>query len=283
MQMPLTTMKEILVEARKKGYAVGAFEIWSLDSAQAVVEAAQEQEIPVILQAGPLECDFSGMKNIYRIAKMVAEDASIPVALHADHFQSYEDILRAIDAGFTSVMIDASHLSFKENVKLTKRVANYAKSAEVTVEAELGKVGGCEANIDVDEGEATQTNPEEAAMFVKETGIDALAVAIGTAHGFYKSKPKINIGRLKKIAEKVDIPLVLHGGSGTPDDKVVEAIKCGIAKVNICTEFVAAYGQAYTDIQNSQDFKYNIPLLFGTGKQAGKALAAAKIKLFSCR
>lgn len=223
--MPLVTMNEILVPARKEGYGVGAFEFWSLDSAQAVVEAAEGLNMPVILQAGPLECQYAGIKNLSQIAKLVAEATSVPVALHLDHGDTYELACKAIDAGFTSVMIDASHLSFKENLDVTKKVVEAAKPYGVTVEAELGKLAGSEGNIDVSEEEAAQTDPDEAKKFVEETGIDALAVAIGTTHGFYKSTPRINIERLKKIAEVVSIPLVLHGGSGTPDEKVKEAIK----------------------------------------------------------
>lgn len=281
--MSLTTMKEMLIEARSKKYAVGAFEFWSLDSAQAVVEAAQELNMPVILQFGPLEAEYAGIKNLSKIAYMVAEEASIPVALHADHFETYEDICRAIDAGFTSVMIDGSSLSFRSNMELTKKVVEAAKPYGITVEAEIGKLSGSEALLEVSEEDATQTDPDEANRFVEETGIDALAVAIGTAHGFYKYTPKINIERLKKIAEKVRIPLVLHGGSGTPEDKVVEAINNGIAKVNICTEFVSAYGKAYSNVQNKPGFKYNIPALMGAGKAAGKEVAFSKIKLFSCK
>lgn len=281
--MPLVTMNEILVPARKEGYGVGAFEFWSLDSAEAVVEAAQELDMPVILQAGPLECQYAGIINLSKIAKMVAEATSIPVALHLDHGDTYELACQAINAGFTSVMIDVSHLSFDENVNITRKVVEAARSSGVTVEAELGKLAGCEGNLDVTEEEAAQTDPDEAKIFVEETGIDALAVAIGTAHGFYKSTPRINIERLKKITEKVNIPLVLHGGSGTPEEKVKEAIKNGIAKVNICTEFVAAFGKAYINTQNVPGFKYSIPSLFGPSKAAGKELAALKIKLFSCK
>lgn len=280
--MPLVTMKEILIPARENGYAVGAFEFWSLDSAQAVLEAAKELNMPVILQAGFIECEFAGgIKYLYKIARMVADDTSVPVALHLDHADNYEFVCRAIDAGFTSVMIDGSHLPFKENIRVTKQVVDVAKPANVTVEAELGKLAGNEGNISVCEEEVSQTNPEEARLFVEETGIDALAVAIGTAHGFYKFTPKINIERLKQIEKTVSIPLVLHGGSGTPEEKVIEAIRCGIAKVNICTEFVSAFGRTYINTQNASGFKYSVPGLFGPSKEAGKQLVASKIKLFS--
>ena len=278
--MSLVTMNEILVPARKEGYGVGAFEFWSLDSAQAVIEAAEELEMPVILQAGPLEIEYAGIKNIYLIAKAIADNTSVKVALHLDHGETYEQACQAIDAGFTSVMIDASHFSYSENVNLTRKVVSAAKPFGVTVEAELGKLAGSEGYLDVNEEDAAQTDPDEAKQFVEETGIDALAVAIGTAHGFYRSIPRINIERLKKIAEKVSIPLVLHGGSGTPDEKVKESIINGIAKVNICTEFVAAFGRAYTATQQISGFKYSIPALFGPSRAAGKALAKEKIRLF---
>jgi len=178
-------------------------------------------------------------------------------------------------------MMDGSMLSFKDNIAITRKVVEAAKPAGVTVEGEIGKLAGSEANISVTEEEAAQTDPEEARIFVEETGIDALAVAIGTAHGFYKFTPKINIDRLKMISEKVGLPIVLHGGSGTPDAKVVESIKYGIAKVNICTEFVAAFGKAYIATQGAEGFKYSVPGLFAPSKAAGKALAYSKIKLFS--
>jgi len=217
------------------------------------------------------------------IARALADSTPIPIALHLDHGDTYELACQAVDAGFTSVMIDASHLSYEENVNVTKKVVSVAKSAEVTIEAELGRLAGCEANSDVADEEAMQTDPYEAERFVQDTGIDVLAVAIGTAHGFYKFTPKININRLKEIAMKVSIPLVLHGGSGTPDAKVVEAIKAGVAKVNICTEFLAAFGKGYKNVLNNEGFKYSVPSFFLPSKTAGKELALYKIKLFSCK
>lgn len=279
--MPLVNMNEVLIPARLNKYAVGAFEFWSLDSAQAIVEAAEVLNMSVVLQAGPLECQYAGIKNLSAIAKMIADNTPISVALHLDHGDSFELAYQAIDAGFTSIMIDASQLPYEENVKITKKVVSMAKSAGVTVEAELGRLEGCEASMEISENEAMQTDPDEAKRFTDETGIDALAVAIGTAHGFYKSTPRINIERLKKIGEKVSIPLVLHGGSGTPDEKVIEAINLGISKVNICTELLAAFGKEYINTQNSPGFKYSCISLFTPSKSAGKELVASKIKLFS--
>jgi fructose-bisphosphate aldolase, class II len=279
--MPLVTMKGMLETARQGKYAIGAFEFWSLDSAQAIVEAAAELGLPVILQCGFIECEFAGgIRNLYRIAKMVADDSDVPVALHLDHAEDFGFIQSALDAGFTSVMIDGSKLPLQENTRLTRRVVEAAKPYFASVEAELGKLAGTEGNGSVNAEEAAQTDPEDARLFVDETGIDALAVAIGTAHGFYTFTPRINIERLKQIAAKVTVPLVLHGGSGTPDEQVAAAIRHGISKVNICTEFVAAFGRTYIATQNQPQFKYSIPALFGPSKQAGKQLAMSKMRLF---
>jgi fructose-bisphosphate aldolase class II len=278
--MPMVTIKEMLETARAEKYAIGAFEFWSLDSAQAVVESAEELDIPAILQAGLYECNFAGgINKLAEVARIAAKDSPVPIALHLDHAEDYDLVKSALDAGFTSVMIDASALSFNDNVNLTKKVVEAARSYGASVEAELGKLIGNEGHISVSEEEAAQTDPDDAKKFVENTGIDALAVAIGTVHGFYNFTPKINIARLKRIAANVSIPLVLHGGSGTPDEAVTEAVKNGIAKVNICTEFVAAFGKQYINTQNQPGFSYNIPGLFGPSKQAGKDLVKSKMKL----
>jgi fructose-bisphosphate aldolase, class II len=282
--MPLVNMNDILIPARKGGYATGAFEFWSLDSAQAVVWAAETLKMPVILQAGPFECEYAGGPDkLAAIARLAAGQSTVPVALHLDHGDTIELVRQCISAGFTSVMIDVSHSEYAVNVEITCRVVQMAKEAGVSVESELGTLPGAEARLDIRDEEALQTDPDEAMRFVKETGIDALAVAIGTVHGFYKFTPRINIPRLKAIAEKVSIPLVLHGGSGTPEGKVLESIRHGIAKINICTEFLQAMGKGYTSVQAADGFKYSVPALFAPARQAGMELVMSKIKLFSCR
>lgn len=279
--MKLFPMKQMLSDAREGGYAIGAFEFWSLDSAQAVVNAAQELRVPVILQAGELEIAYiKSYADAAKIARMAADGVDIPVALHLDHGDTIEQVKSAIDAGFTSVMIDSSRLPYDENVEATLKVVEIASPCGVTVEAELGVLAGSEGKLSHSEAEATQTTPEEAARFARDTGVDVLAVAIGTAHGFYQYEPEINIGRLKKIAAAVSLPLVLHGGSGTPDAAVREAVSNGIAKINICTEFIAAYGKAYAYAQNADGFKYNVKSLFGKGAAAGQDLAYKKLEWF---
>lgn len=277
--MKLVTMKSILTEAQKQKYAVGAFTFSTLDAAYAIIDAANKAKMPVILQVGPLECDYAGLEELTEIAKMAAKRAAVPVALNFDHGDTIEYCERAVKAGFTSVMIDASRCAYEENIRITREVVKIASPYGVSVEAELGKIGGAEGHIDVTD--AAQTDPDEAADFVSRTGIDALAVAIGTAHGFYTQAPVLNIERLKAIAAKTAVPLVLHGGSGTPDAQVLEAIAGGITKVNINTEFTAAMGKAFIECQSAEGFRYSIPSLYEPAKIAGSNLAYKKIKFFA--
>ena len=276
----LVNMREMLIDARKNGYAVGAFEFWSYDSARAIVSAADHLNMPVILQIGHFERDYlDGYKNARLVADMVSSlFPSTPVALHLDHATEYEEVCKALDAGFTSVMIDASALPFEENIAITKKVVELANEYGASSEAELGTLAGNEGDVSNPE---MQTDPEQAHIFVNETDVDCLAVAIGTAHGFYTKPPVINISRLKEIAGKVSIPLVLHGGSGTPDDKVQEAVRNGIAKVNICTELIASFGKRLSAVQCERDFKYNVFQFFREGMIAGEKLAESKIRLFN--
>ena len=279
--MGFVSMKSILEKAKKSRYAVGAFTFASLDTAYAVIDAANRANMPVILQAGPLECDYAGLEELAEIAKFAVKRANVPAALNLDHGNTVEIAEQAVKAGFSSVMIDASKYNYEENIRMTKEVVKIASALGVSVEAELGKIGGAEGLIDIKNAEATQTDPEEALEFIERTGIDALAVAIGTAHGFYTQAPVLNIERLKKIVELTNLPLVLHGGSGTPDKQVLEAINSGITKVNICTEFLAAMGKAFADCQKADGFRFNYPALFEPARIAGSALAYEKIKFFS--
>ena len=237
--MALVTMREMLKEARAHKYAVGAFEFWSYDSAYAVAKAAKSLNVPAILQVGPYEKEFmDGYKNAVAMAKMAAEHFDLPVAIHLDHAEEYDEVVEALEAGFTSVMIDASKYEFDKNVELTCKVVEKAKEYGASVEAEIGKLAGNEGNITNDEDE--QTDPAMAAEFVRQTGIDCLAVAIGTAHGAYKHKPCLDLNRLAEIRSTIDTPLVLHGGSGLTDDDFRNTIKNGIAKVNIFTDLCLA-------------------------------------------
>ena len=273
--MALVKMKELLDDAKKNNYAVGAFEFWSLDSIRAIIEAAEELNSPVILQAGATELNFMGWDGVSRAVPYLIENAKIKAALHLDHSTELKWVKMAVESGFSSVMIDASEMSFEKNVLITKETVEIAKPYGITVEAELGRLPGFEGAVSVEDAEAFQTDADEAARFVRETGIDCLAVAVGTAHGMYKTKPKLNIARIKEIAGAVDVPLVLHGGSGTPDEMVREAIKAGICKVNVCTEFMDAYRRSYLKGGHP-----SIRGLFEPAFFAGKEVIKEKIKLF---
>ena len=278
--MPLVTMKEILLPALKEKRAVGGFEFWSIESIQAIIGAAEEYNSPVILQAGPYECDHAGIDNLSTIARFMAGKSFVPVALHLDHGDTLERAKAALENGFTSVMIDASQKSFDENVKVTRQVVEMAKKTGATVEGEMGIVPGLEGGIEIDEESEIYTEPGQAAEYVRQTGVDALAIAIGSAHGFYKKPPCLNIGRLLEIRKAVGVPLVLHGGTGIDESQIRKAIENGISKINISTEFVAAFGRQYIQTQAAEGYKYNVPSLFGPSMQAGKALVREKIRMF---
>ncbi len=278
--MSLSDTKSLLVAARTGGYAVGAFTVWDMESAQAVIGAAESLKLPVIAQAGPWEADFAGIELLAEIVKHLALRASVPVALHLDHGESFERAMSAIHCGFTSVMIDVSDKPFEENAALTREVVKCAHAAGVSVEGEIGVVGGGIHSAETG-GELAMTNPGEAARFVAETGVDALAVAIGNAHGFYAAPPKLDFQRLRQIAERVSVPLVLHGGTGIPDDDIRKAVRRGIAKINLCTEFVASFGRAFQEVQSRPDFAFNVPKLFTEPRRRAMQLVIEKMKLFA--
>ncbi len=233
--MPLCRMDDLLKKARSGHYAVGAFECWDSNNIRAIALAAAETGAPVIFQASPVEYGtMGGADMLRRIVEGYVEKYHITAALHLDHGSTLEHVQECIDAGFTSVMLDASSLSFEENCELSRRTVELAHPKDISVEAELGHVGGA-AEGDVI-SEATLTVPEEAVKFVDDTGIDCLAVASGTIHGDYRGEPHLRLERLAKIAAALPLPLVLHGGSGTPPEQLERAIRLGIAKINICTD-----------------------------------------------
>lgn len=234
--MPLVNTKLMLLHAQKRGYAVPAFNIHNLETIQVVVEVASRMGSPVILAGTPGTFDYAGRDYVQKIVEVAAARYTIPITLHLDHHEKLEDIWNSIDLGTKSVMIDASHETYEENIRITKEVVAYAHLYGATVEAELGRLGGQEDDFIVSSEDAQYTDPQQAADFVEKTGIDSLAVAIGTAHGIYKNTPKIDFKRLEEIRAVVDIPLVLHGASGISVADVQKTIKLGVCKVNIATE-----------------------------------------------
>ena len=238
--MPLVTTKEMLLRAQAGHYAVGAFNVENMEMVMAVVQAAEESRAPVIMQTTPSTVKYAGLDYYLAMAKAAAERATVPVAMHLDHGDSFDLAMQALRTGYTSIMIDGSHDSFEDNIALTRRVTDACAPSGVPVEAELGKVGGKEDDLEGGDGNPF-TDPQQAKEFVERTGVDSLAVAIGTAHGLYKGVPKLDFDRLSAIRELVSIPLVLHGASGVPDEAVRESIRRGICKVNFATELRIAF------------------------------------------
>ncbi|MBQ1915579.1 MAG: class II fructose-bisphosphate aldolase [Selenomonadaceae bacterium] len=252
----LTRTKEILTEARKNHYGIVAPDFWDLNSARDYVRTAEELNAPILLSFAQAHKHLISLEEAAVVGKLMAESVKAPIALHLDHGEDFDYIKRAIDLGFNSVMIDASMHEFKENVRLTKEVVDYAHARGVDVEAEIGHVGGTtESPTEMESVANVYTTVEEATAFVEQTGADSLAVSIGTSHGVYKNNknPELNFQRLQELAANVPVPLVLHGGSGTGDDNLKRCVREGITKVNVFTEFTtAALAHAAKSVREEQ-------------------------------
>ena len=263
--MPLVTSKEMLLKAQEGGYAVGAFNAENMEMVKAIIQAAEELKAPVMIQTTPSTVKYGTVDTYAAIVAAEAKKASVPVCLHLDHGSSFELAMQAIHAGYTSVMIDGSKLDFEANIAETKRVADVANALDIPCEAELGKVGGKEDDLEAEAD--TNTDPQEAKEFVERTGVTSLAVAIGTAHGFYVV---------------VDIPLVLHGASGLSDEDVSDCVKRGICKVNFATELRAAYSKAVKELLEEKPDTID-PKAYGkTAIAAVKELVMARMKVCGC-
>lgn len=276
--MALVTTKEMLLKAQEGNYAVGAFNVENMEMVMAVVSAAEELNSPVILQTTPSTVKYAGLDYYLANVKVAAERASVPVAMHLDHGSSFELAMQALRTGYTSIMIDGSHESFEDNIAVSKAVADACRPSEIPVEAELGKVGGKEDDLDGGEGNA-HTDPQEAKEFVERTGVSSLAVAIGTAHGIYKGEPKIDLERLSEIREVVSVPLVLHGGSGIPDEIIKESIRRGISKVNYATELRIAFSNGVKKLL-AEDPNVIDPKKYGAaGRESVKEFVKGRMKI----
>ena len=277
--MYLISSREMLKRAQHGGYAVPAFNIHNLETVQVVVETASEMGSPVILAGTPGTYDYAGTDYLISICKEAAHKHAIPLVLHLDHHEELQDIQNKVQQGIRSVMIDGSHYSFDQNIDIVRSVVQYCNRFDASVEAELGRLGGQEDDLIVNSADALMTDPASAAEFVRRTGIDALAVAIGTAHGLYKAEPKLDFNRLEKIRAVVDIPLVLHGASGVPDEMVRRCIDLGVCKVNVATELKIAFADAvkhhFAEHPDANDpRKYFTP-----GKAAMKQVVMDKIRV----
>ena len=240
--MSLVTSKELLLDAQKNGYAVGAFNVENMEMVMAVLQAAEETGSPVIMQTTPGTIKYAGLDFYYANVRAAAERTKIPVVMHLDHGNSFELAMAAYRTGYTSIMIDGSKKPFEENIALTKSVTDACHPGNVPVEGELGKVGGKEDDLENGD-DNPYTDPDEAKEFVARTNVDSLAVGVGTAHGIYKGIPKVNVEVLSAIRTVVDIPLVLHGTSGVPDDQVRDCVSRGICKVNYATDLRIAFSK----------------------------------------
>ncbi|MEG2583514.1 MAG: class II fructose-1,6-bisphosphate aldolase, partial [Oscillospiraceae bacterium] len=240
----LVTGLEILKDAHKNGYAVGAFNVVNMEMLQAVIAAAEAEKSPVFIQTTEGALKYAGFGYLSAMITYAANNASVPVAFHLDHGGSFETAIKCVRNGWSSVMIDGSHLPLEGNIEVTKKVVEAAHFCGVSVEAELGRLGGIEDNISVDEKDARFTNPAEAKKFVDETGVDYLAIAIGTAHGKYKGVPKLDFERLDTIKKDLNMPIVLHGASGVDEESIKKAVSLGVNKINIDTDLRVAYTDA---------------------------------------
>jgi len=278
--MALVTVNELLLKAEKEGYAVGAFNANNMEIVQAILEAAKRENAPVIMQASQGAIAYAGLNFITEMVRLAAASSTVPVALHLDHGTDFDQVVRCIRSGFTSVMYDGSKLPLEENIAITRKVLDMTRPIGISVEAELGKIGGTEDDVHVSEKDAMYTDPEEARYFVEQTGVESLAIAIGTAHGQYKGEPKLDFDRLAKIKSLVKIPIVLHGSSGVPDQSIRRAIELGVRKINIDTNIREAFvGEMRRVIMDKPD-EIDPRKILGPAREAATAIIAEKIRLF---
>jgi fructose-bisphosphate aldolase class II len=279
--MPLVSMKEMLIQAKEGGYAVGQFNINNLEYTQAILQAAEVGKSPVILGVSQGAGQYmGGYKLVVAMVKALMEEyeVTVPVAIHLDHGTSFESCAKAIQAGFTSVMIDASHRSFEENVALTAKVVELAHIHGVSVEAELGTVGGQEDDI-IGEG-IIYADPQECLALVQQTGIDCLAPALGSVHGPYNGAPNLGFKEMKEISHLTGIPLVLHGGTGIPAQEIEKAISLGTSKINVNTENQMVSVKTVREILESQPDVYDPRKYLGPAREAIKETVIRKMREF---
>jgi fructose-bisphosphate aldolase, class II len=279
--MPLVSMKEMLIKAKAEGYAVGQFNLNNLEFPQAILQAAQAENSPVILGVSEGAARYmSGFKTVVKMVEGLMDDLKItvPVAIHLDHGSSFDKCKEAIDAGFTSVMIDASHHSFEENIEITSKVVDYAHSKGVSVEAELGTVGGQEDDV-IAEG-VIYADPKECEELVKRTGIDCLAPALGSVHGPYKGEPNLGFAEMEEIGKITGLPLVLHGGTGIPLKDIQQSVSLGTAKINVNTENQITSAKAVREALAAKPEEYDPRKYLGPAREAIKETVIGKMREF---
>jgi len=300
--MPLAMLKNMYPDAVKQYYAIGQFNVNNLEFVQAALEAAEEMKSPIIIAASTSALKYAGLGYLTSIVRTGAAALSVPVALHLDHGSSFEEARRCIEAGFTSVMIDGSHYPFEENIRVTKEVVDYAKPLGICVEAELGRLGGIEDDVSVDERDARLTDPDEAVEFVEKTGCDALAVAIGTSHGAYKFKGEnvLAFDRIDEIKKRLNMALVMHGSSGVipeivekcntyggdikgakgvTDEAVQKAVSLGMNKVNIDTDLRLAFTATVREMLAENPSNFDPRKTLGPARESVKRVIKQKMEI----
>ena len=272
--------KDMLNKARSEGYAVGAFSAHNAETIQAIIWAAAEEKAPVMIQVGQKVIQYMGMKQMADMIRSFGRDSAAEVAIHLDHGSSFEQAMRAIQLGFQSVMFDGSHHPLEKNIEISRAVVKAAHALGISVEGELGRIGGTEDDMTVRDEDAFLTDTKDAIEYTRRSGIDYLAVAIGTAHGLYKGEPKLHFARLQEISKEISIPLVLHGGSGVPDEMIRQAISLGIAKINVDTELRQAFTSGANEIWSNNPDEYVLANVLGNARERVKQRVIEKIRLF---
>jgi len=281
--MPYVSGKKMIAHAVEHGYAIGAFSAHNLETVQAILDAATKTQSPIMIQIGQRVINTHGIQTIKKVFDAAVEKHDIPVCIHLDHCHKYPQIIEAIRCGFDSVMFDGSQLSIDENIRITKQVVEVGHALGVGVEGEIGKIGGTEDDLSVDEKDALITSVDEAKSFIDATQVDYLAVSCGTAHGVYTQEPKLVISRLAEIKQATGKPLVLHGGSGVPDEQVKQAIQAGIAKINVDTELRQAFLGGIHNFMKEHPNDFTLAFVMDYGKKNMTETVVHKIELFGSK
>lgn len=280
--MGFVTNAFLLNKAQEGGYAVGAFNMNNMEIVQAIVETAEEERSPVILQASQGAIKYAGLDYILGISRVASEIVTVPMSLHLDHGTDIVQVVRCIRSGFSSVMYDGSKLPLEQNMANTRKISEIAHMVGISIEGELGRISGVEDQISVAEREAMMTDPDEAERFVNETQVDALAVSVGTVHGMRKREAALNIPLIEEIRKRVKVPLVLHGASGVPDGTVREAVKAGICKINIDTELRKAFTRGISIVLKEKPDEIDPRKILARAKLEMKEAVREKMRLFGC-
>ncbi|HZQ06480.1 MAG TPA: class II fructose-bisphosphate aldolase [Anaerolineae bacterium] len=276
----LVSSRELLLDAQRNGYAIGAFNVYNLELTNAVVRAAEDLRAPIFLQLGSGQLKYGGFAPLVALTRAAAEAAAVPIALHLDHGTQLEAIERGLAAGFTSIMVDGSRLALEENIRLTRRAVEMAHRVGIPVEAELGRLSGSEDAARVIEPAGELTKPDQVEQFVQETAVDALAVCIGNVHGFYIGEPQLDFARLAAIRQQTTVPLVLHGTSGLSDQTIKELVARGVVKFNLNTELRVRFFDTLGKAIDKPHPTYDLRQLMNPVMDAIAELVASKLELF---